>query len=384
MSNLLNKMKMFMLSLAVIIFLAACTNNNAAKNVTVTDLIERNVEVNKGSYKRVVCIGAGALRLYTYIGDVSLLSGVEDIDNESLTQRPKMFDGVARPYFMANREAFKNLPSCGVGGPQSQSAEKEKILNCNPDIIISEYEDKDKADKLQEDLNVPVIVVSYGPNGVFDAKLEKSLNLLGDIFNRAERAKTINDFISKEKALLQDRTKDINKSSQKKVYVMGLGNWGTTNHLMTAQNYVPFNICNINNIITGLAKDGIQAIEAEKFEELAPNIDIMIMDAAAVKNIKGLYNNNPSMFDNCKAWTNNEVYIQMAYNAYYTNLEIALCNTWFNAKVVYPNLFNDIDIKNKLDEITNVFLNKKLADDIYNYPMSYGGYGKINKETIFA
>ncbi|MBO4781681.1 MAG: hypothetical protein J5522_04745, partial [Lachnospiraceae bacterium] len=51
-----------------------------AATITVTDMIGREVEVTPGSYTRVVCIGAGALRMYTYIGSVDLLCGVEDID----------------------------------------------------------------------------------------------------------------------------------------------------------------------------------------------------------------------------------------------------------------------------------------------------------------
>ena len=51
------------------------------EEITVTDMIGREVTVIPGSYQRVVCIGAGALRMYSYIGDVSLLCGVEDIDN---------------------------------------------------------------------------------------------------------------------------------------------------------------------------------------------------------------------------------------------------------------------------------------------------------------
>lgn len=73
----------------------------------------------------------------------------------------------------------------------------------------------------------------------------------------------------------------------------------------------------------------------------------MIIDAAAVKNIKPLYKNNPDMFNTCKAWNNNEVYLEMAYNAYYTNYETALINTWYIAKTVYPELFKDVDIKEK-------------------------------------
>ena len=374
---------LFMLVFGLFI-LVSCDTNKPKEEVKVNDLLNREVAVTPGSYKRVICIGAGALRMYSYVGDLDKLCGVEDIDNSSLETRPKMFDGVARPYFIAGEETFKKLPTCGVGGPQSQAAETEKILNCNPDIIISEYEDKDKADNLSNLVKVPVIVISYGSSGVFDEKVKTTITLLGKVFDKEAKAKTLNDFIAANKSAIETKVKDIVVENQKKVYVCGLGNWGTTNHLMTAQNYAPFKVCKINNVVSGLAKNGIQAIEQEKFLDLAPDMDIMIFDAAAIKNIKGLYKENPHMFDSCKAWQDGEVYLQMAYNAYYTNLEIALCNTWFNAKVVYPELFSDIDIDTKLDEITEAFLGVKLANKIKEYPMSYGGYSKINKETIFA
>lgn len=104
-------------------------------------MIGREVAVTPGSYQRVVCIGAGALRMYSYIADTALLCGVEDIDNTTLAERPKMFDAVARPYVLAYGDVFAALPSCGVGGPTAQAAEAEKILSCQPDIIVSEYED---------------------------------------------------------------------------------------------------------------------------------------------------------------------------------------------------------------------------------------------------
>lgn len=136
--------------------------DDAPKTVTITDMIGRQVEIVPGSYQRVVCIGAGALRLYSYVGDVSLLCGVEDIDNTTLEERPKMFDGVARPYVMVYGDTFAALPSCGVGGPNAQAAEAEKILSCTPDIIVSEYEDTDKAEALQQQVGVPVITLRTG------------------------------------------------------------------------------------------------------------------------------------------------------------------------------------------------------------------------------
>ena len=355
----------------------------ATESVVVTDMIGRNVEIVPGSYTRVVCIGAGALRMYTYINGADLLCGVEDIDNTSLQNRPKMFDSVAIPYRIAYETEFSSLPSCGVGGPQAQAAEAEKILSCNPDIVISEYEDVQKEDALQEQLGIPVITLRSGPNNVFDDSFMGSLRLLGLIFGKKDRAEAIVSFIDSERSEISSRTAVVPEDARPSVYVCGLGNWGTTNHLMTMPNFIAFDVANVRNAASGLSSRGVQSIEKEYFAALGKDMDIIVMDAAAVKNIKPLYKEDPTMFDTCKAWRDGEVYLQMAFNAYYTNYEIALANTWFVAKTVYPELFKDIDLSAKMDEITEVFLGKPLAEKIFSYPTSFGGYQKIDTTTFF-
>ena len=358
--------------------------SEAPSEITVTDMIGRELTVTPGSYTRVVCIGAGALRMYSYIGDVSLLCGVEDIDNPTLEERPKMFDSVARPYVLAYGDVFSTLPSCGVGGPNAQAAEAEKILSCNPDIVISEYEDVEKEDALQEQLGVPVVTLKSGPNGVFDDAFSQSMTLLGQIFGEEEKAEALVSFIAAETAEIAERTASIADEDKPAVYVCGLGNWGTTNHLMTSQTYASFEVANIRNVVTDLGANGVQPIEEEKFVALGADMDIIVMDAAAVKNIKPLYQEDPTMFDSCKAWQTGDVYLEMAYNAYYTNYEIALINTWFIAKSVYPDLFADVDITAKTNEITSAFLGKELADEIFACPSSFGGYQKIDTASFFA
>ena len=352
--------------------------------ITITDMIGREVTIVPGSYKRVVCIGAGALRMYSYIGDVSLLAGVEDIDNTTAAERPMMFDSVARPYVLAYGETFNTLPSCGVGGPMAQTAEAEKILSCNPDIVISEYEDVEKEDALQAQLGVPVITLKAGSKGVFDEAFSGSMNLLGKVFGEEEKAAKLVAFVESEAAEITARTVDIADEDKPSVYVCGLGNWGTTDHLMTAENYVSFQVANVKNTVSGLGIQGIGPIEEEKFVELGDQMDIIIMDAAAVKNIKPLYAEDPTMFDTCKAWQNGEVYLEMAYNAYYTNFEIALINTWFIAKTVYPEAFADIDMTAKTNEVTQMFFGMDLADEIFACPSSFGGYQKIDTATFFG
>ena len=180
-----------LLILCMMFVIVSCTKPEKTpdtKELLVDDMVGREIKIIPGSYERVVCIGAGALRLYSYVGDVSLLCGVEDIDNTTLSERPKMFDSVARPYVLAFSETFNKLPSCGVGGPNAQSAEAEKILSCRPDIVISEYEDADKANALQNQLGVPVITMKIGSNGVFSEEFQQSIYLLGKIFDREDQA----------------------------------------------------------------------------------------------------------------------------------------------------------------------------------------------------
>ena len=153
---------------------------------------------------------------------------------------------------------------------------------------------------------------------------------------------------------------------------------------MTAQNYISFRVANVKNVVTDLEAPGIQAIEEEKFVALGEDMDIIILDAAAVKNIKPLYAEDPAMFDTCKAWQEGEVYLEMAYNAYYTNYEIALLNTWFIAKTVYPALFEDIDMTAKVNEVTQAFFGMDLADQIAAAPSSFGGYGQIDTASFFG
>ena len=386
----MKKLLSLMLAFVMLLSLCACAPQDSGddqpigdETVTVTDMIGREVTVKPGSYKRVVCIGAGALRMYTYIGDVSLLCGVEDIDNTTLAERPKMFDSVARPYLLAYGEEFSALPSCGVGGPSAQAAEAEKILACNPDIVISEFEDVAKSDALQEQLGVPVITLKAGSKGVFDEVFAGSMELLGKIFGAEEKAAALNKFVADEKAAIEAAVADIAEEDKPSVYICGLGNWGTTNHLMTAENYVSFEVAGVKNVLSGLGIQGVGAIEAEKFVDIGDEMDIMIMDAAAVKNIKPLYAEDSAMFDTCKAWQNGEVYLEMAYNAYYTNFEITLINTWFIAKTVYPEAFADVDMTAKTNEITKAFLGVELADEIFACPTSFGGYQKIDTATFF-
>jgi iron complex transport system substrate-binding protein len=100
----------------------------------------------------------------------------------------------------------------------------------------------------------------------------------------------------------------------------------------------------------------------------------MVFDVAAVKNIKG----KGFDFSACKAFETGEVYLQMPFNAYYTNLEIALMDAYFDAAMAYPMHFSDVDLTAKYDEILSRFLGKTGYASLAAMSGAYGGFQKID------
>ena len=89
---------------------------------------------------------------------------------------------------------------------------------------------------------MPVVTLKAGPGGVFDQAFAETMTMLGTIFGKGEKAAELVKFIESERAEIERRTADIPEEDKPSVYICGLGNWGTTNHLMTAQNYIAFEV----------------------------------------------------------------------------------------------------------------------------------------------
>lgn len=382
---------LFLLSAAL---LASCGNggaSNSSKNepsgdssasivtpVEVTDGIGRKVSVVPSEIKKIICVGAGALRYYSYLeSGKGRLAGIEDIDNPSKRGASAPFSGVARPYFDANSNEWGDLPTCGEGGPMHQKPELEKIVTCAPDLIISDYETNEQAEQMEKKSGAKVFTVKYGKKGVFDDTFATTLTSLGKILGKEDRSQTILNCVNEAK---KDIAKHVeNVSSKPKVYLGGVGNWGQKDYLSTNPTDPSFAVAGVSNVLAdqGLAVAGVQSIEKEKFAAISGNIDIMIFDAAGMAKTIGLFKEDKTIFDGVKAVENGEVYLQLPYNAYYQNIEIHLINTYFVASSVYPSAFAGFDIAAKADEILEVFTGKKIYSELAVMKGQYGGYQKI-------
>ena len=368
------------LALLPLILLSSCNQveDKENNNITVTDGIGRTITINPYKISKIICVGAGALRYYSYLEGVTRLVGVEDIDNPSKRSDSSPFSGVARPYYDSYKEEFKDLPTVGQGGPMHQSPELEKIAATSPDLIISDYETEEQASKMEEVSGAKVFTVKYGSKGVFDDNFKNTLTSLGTILNQSKRADELITYIDECKNELTSTTANLN--DDKKVYIGGIGNWGQKDYLSTNPIYYPFKIANITNVLENdsLLTAGVQNIDKEKFASISSNIDIMVLDCAGINKTIEAYKFDSTIFDNVKAVQNNEVYISLPFNAYYQNIEIDLINTYFFASITHKDaLGSNFNIEEKADEILNKFVGKKIYSELKTMSGQFGGYQKI-------
>lgn len=383
-------MKKTALLLSMAFLLASCggettssSSENTTTEISVKDGIGRENTYLPGSYKKIVCVGAGALRLYSYIGDLDLLAGVEDIDNPTKRASGNMaFEGVARPYYDANKDAFKDLPSVGTGGPVANQSGPNltALASVSPDLIISDFETEEQAKKMEEVTGAKVFTIKYGKQAVYDETVSGILTSLGKILDKDREASALTSYISSSIGELKTMTSNVKEEDKPLVYVGGIGNWGQKDYLATHSNYPMFNVTNIKNALTtiSLSAQGQQDITKASFEEMAPNIDKFIIDAAGMKKTIEAYKADNTIFDNVKAVKNGEVYLQLPYNAYYTNLEISLMNGYYDAAVVYPELFKNYDLEAKYKQILEMFVHKDIYKEEISLSNCYGGYQKID------
>ncbi len=334
---------------------------SSLQKISVTDTLGRQVEVNAQT-KRVVAIGPGALRLCCYFNNIDMIVGVEQMDKA---------DSMGKPYVMAN-PSLANLPVIGPGGPNN-APDPEKIIAVKPEVIFSTYAtDKASADNLQSKTGIPVITLSYGKTSTFDPEVYTSLKLIGKITGKDQKAQEIADYMEKCKNDLDTRTKYIPEDKKPSAYVGGLGMKGVHGIESTQGNYSLFNVVHAKNVVDETGKTGTLMIDKEKLIQWNP--EKIFIDGSGFQMVQQDYQKNSGYYKTLSAVKNGEIYSQLPYNFYTTNIDTAIADAYYIGKVLYLEQFKEVDPEKKADEIYKFLLGKELYSQMAK---DYGGFKKL-------
>ena len=339
--------------------------DTSEEGIKVTDMAGREITLEKPAEK-VVAIGS-ALRIYTYINGTEKLVGVE-----KKQQDPES----GRPYIMANTE-LAQLPIVGEGFPAEP--DPELIIGADPDIIIAgDILDISEIEELENKIDIPIVVVTTGSSAVFDENMYKSLEIIGKVVGKENRAEEVIRFMEDCKNELMDLTKDIPEEEKPSIYIGGLSYKGAHGIESTSCNSPVLNTIGAKNAADEIGKTGSVMIDKEKLIEWDP--DILVIDENGLALVKEDYEKNPEYYNSLSAVKNKKVYGQLPYVSYYNNIETAMADIYFLGKILYPDEFKYIDPVEKADEIYEFILGVKLYDEMAE---KFGGYVKIDLEKDF-
>lgn len=356
---------LFVLALLVLSGCQAASQGGGAQT-TVTDLLGRKVTV-PATVKRVVAIGPGALRLYVYAGNLAYVVGVEQMETGDVS---------GKPYMLANPELAK-LPVIGQGGPNN-APDPEKLLTVKPDVIFSTYAtDAAAADELQTKTGIPVVALSYGHTGfgatnLFGQGAPDSLRLIGQVIGDSAKAQAAVDFLQKALEDLGKRTADVPAANKPSVYVGGLGAKGTHGIESTQGNYSLLNAIHAKNVVDETGKSGSLMVDKEKL--LAWDPDFIFIDRGGFATVVEDYRKNPVFYESLSAVKKGQVYAQLPYNFYNTNIDTAIADAYYLGKVLYPAAFADVDPVQKADAIYTALVGKPVYAQL---AAALGGFGQL-------
>ncbi len=303
--------------------------DGAGRTVTVPDKVER-----------IVCVGVGALRYSCYLDAADLVVGVEDYEIK------QSYD---RLYNLVNFEKFRDLPVIGTNGVPNE----ESILAADPQVIVLSAYASVTAEDLTAKTGLPVVVVP-GSDSLLDEKAYKTIEVLGALFGKTEKADSLKAYLQGVQADLKTRTENI--TERPSVYVCGVNFKGQHGFEGTEANYGPLALLGADNLADTTGQTGAFDIDTEQVLSWDP--DVIFADYNGLGLIREDYKKNPEFYNSLTAVQQGKVYAQISFRSFAANLDTALCDAYYAGSVLYPQAFADINLEEKIEEILVTLLSE--------------------------
>jgi iron complex transport system substrate-binding protein len=245
----------------------------------------------------------------------------------------------------------------------------EVVLTLNPDLIFVTYMDSSLADEVQDTLQIPVVVLSYGSFATFDETVFDALRLAGRIVDKEGRADSVIQYILEEQKDLKQRARESRRSKRPRAYVGGIGYRGAHGLESSEQEYAPFDWVLVNNAAAELKSHG--GTHTFISEEALINLDPawIFVDGGGYSLTAQAYRKKPEIYNVMSAFAHNQVYVLHPFNWYTTNIGTVLTDAYAVGTIIYSDQFADIDLAEK-------------ANDIYTYLVGAPVYEQMIKDYV--
>lgn len=331
------------------VFYANSQSSDSGGDMKVTDMAGRTVMVPAEINKTFSIAGSLSIMLYMIAPDKML--GWNSERNTPENQ------------YMPDK--YKNLPVLGGG---TDDANYESIIVKNPDVVfIGHGGNNDTIYRIQEQFGeIPALDVE-GDNNL--SSISSAIKFMGTVLGEEEQSTKLIDFYGKVFNQVQSTAESIPDSEKKKVYYARDAN-GLTTFPSNAPQTQLIELCGGVDVVD--PAEGKGAIGVSMEQVLKWNPDVIITGSPVF--YKNVYSD--SAWENINAVKNKQVYLapQSPFNWFESppgaNTIIGI--PW-TAKVIYPDKFEDVDLKSLTKEFYSKFYHYNLNDEDVNDILNSSG-----------
>ena len=332
----------------------------SGESYTVVDITGREVSFDKVPEK-VIALGHGTLKFYTYVAGPDKLIGIEEAEKTGHT-----VTGQSIHYAYPK---LRELSTIGKGGPKFEP-DYELLKYSEPDVIFIAYENtKEELDELQSKLEIPVVGLGAGMNGkIFEEDTYNTFEIIGKVMKMEDRAEKINSFLKEVQQDLEKRGGDVSESP--KTYIGGCSYRGAQGILSTRTHLDLFDAPKVYNVMDELTEEKNAIIDKEKLVEINP--ELILLDLSGKELLDEDMQADPNFYKSLDAFKNKKAYYIMPYFTYGMNFDTAILDMYYMGSLAHPDKFSDVDIAAKAAEIYSVFVGKDVYNDLLGtYPESF-------------
>ncbi len=332
----------------------------SGESYTVVDITGREVSFDKVPEK-VIALGHGTLKFYTYVAGPDKLIGIEEAEKTGHT-----VTGQSIHYAYPK---LRELPTIGKGGAKFEP-DYELLKYSEPDVIFIAYENtKEELDELQSKLEIPVVGLGAGMNGkIFEEDTYNTFEIIGKVMKMEDRAEKINSFLKEVQQDLEKRGGDVSESP--KTYIGGCSYRGAQGILSTRTHLDLFDAPKVYNVMDELTEEKNVIIDKEKLVEINP--ELILLDLSGKELLDEDMQADPNFYKSLDAFKNKKAYYIMPYFTYGMNFDTAILDMYYMGSLAHPDKFSDVDIAAKAAEIYSVFVGKDVYNDLLGtYPESF-------------
>jgi len=341
----------------------------------ITDMAGRAATIPQ-KVDRVICSGAGCLRLLTYLKAHDRIVAVDSIEVKG-----SPID--ARPYAIANPQ-FKTYPIFGEFRGHD-NPELIAGLRPQPQVIFKTFAGRGQdPGHLQTKTEVPVIVLEYGNLTYGRDRLNRALRLMAEVMGETTRAEAVIAFFDALEQDLKRRTRDMPRDQRPSCYVGGLGQAGPHGFQSTEPSFAPFTFTHARNVAApspGEKPLSHATVAKEKIIFWDPEViflDVSTLRLGSEANALDQLRTDPAYLG-LSAVRKGRVFALFPYNSYNQNFEAVYANAYYVGKVLYPERFTDVDPMAKAEAIST-FLNGGPAFESLNKQFGNIAFSRIGIE----